>query len=114
MQYDSIFTGFKEGPVHFKPSYKLNVDSDVYDTSRKRRVPAWTDRILHKGDSPIKQISYSSATKVRLSDHRPVYASYQCMLSGEIHEDSVSNLTQEEEMGLLWTSETKSEVCVIL
>lgn len=114
MQYDSIFAGFKEGPVTFRPSYKLNVESDVYDTSRKRRVPAWTDRVLHKGDSAIKQISYSSAAKVRLSDHRPVYASYQCTLSGtDSNEDSVSNLTTEE-MGLLWTSETKSEVCAIL
>ena len=37
-----------EGPLHFRPTYKFDKNSDDYDTSAKHRVPAWTDRILYK------------------------------------------------------------------
>ena len=39
---------FKEGNIAFKPTFKYDPDSDVYDTSKKQRVPSWTDRILYK------------------------------------------------------------------
>ena len=48
------------------------------DSSEKSRIPAWCDRILRKGD--LKQISYSTAP-LRFSDHRPVYAVFQCTVS---------------------------------
>ena len=38
--------GFKEGPFTFKPSYKFDKGTALYDTSEKQRPPAWTDRVL--------------------------------------------------------------------
>ena len=45
----------------------------------KSRIPAWCDRVLRKGDI-LKQINYSTAP-LRFSDHRPVYATFQCTIS---------------------------------
>lgn len=42
------FQGFIEGPLHFRPTYKFDHQSDTYDSGKKKRVPAWTDRILFK------------------------------------------------------------------
>ena len=32
---------FDEGRIEFAPTYKYNPNSDEYDTSEKRRIPAW-------------------------------------------------------------------------
>ena len=32
---------FEEAPITFKPTYKYNTGTDDYDTSEKRRIPAW-------------------------------------------------------------------------
>jgi len=45
----------------------------------KARIPAWTDRILRKGTN-LRQINYNCAP-LRFSDHRPVYATFQCTVS---------------------------------
>lgn len=45
---DPIIGKFYEPPIKFNPTYKFNKDSDVYDTSAKKRVPSYTDRILVK------------------------------------------------------------------
>lgn len=45
----------------------------------KARIPAWCDRILRKGDN-LRQINYNTAP-LRFSDHRPVYATFQCTIS---------------------------------
>ena len=47
--------------------------------SEKARIPAWTDRILRKGVN-IRQTSYNSAP-LRFSDHRPVFATFQCTVN---------------------------------
>ena len=45
----------------------------------KARIPAWCDRILRKGEI-LKQMDYKTAP-LRFSDHRPVYATFQCAVS---------------------------------
>ena len=61
------------------------------DSSEKSRIPAWCDRILRKGD--LKQISYDTAP-LRFSDHRPVYAIFQCTIS-DIDETKKESLSRE-------------------
>lgn len=46
------FSGFSEGPLNFRPTYKFDRGTNTYDTSSKQRVPAWTDRILYSGAAP--------------------------------------------------------------
>lgn len=65
----SAFQGFEEGPLHFRPTYKFDRESEIYDTSSKRRIPAWTDRILYKGGR-CKLLTYQSEPYLRSSDHR--------------------------------------------
>ncbi|XP_005155333.2 inositol polyphosphate 5-phosphatase K isoform X2 [Danio rerio] len=43
---EPILQEFEEGPLRFKPTYKFDRFSETYDTSGKKRKPAWTDRIL--------------------------------------------------------------------
>jgi len=44
---------FEEGPLTFEPTYKYDHDSDIYDTSSKKRVPAWCDRIFYQSDNNL-------------------------------------------------------------
>lgn len=68
-----IFIGYTEAPINFRPTYKYDPGTDDWDTSWKRRVPAWCDRILFKG-SKIELLEYGSHPSLRISDHRPVSA----------------------------------------
>ena len=46
------FVHLQEAPITFRPTYKFDKHSQEpldYDSSEKRRVPAWTDRILFRG-----------------------------------------------------------------
>lgn len=62
---------FQEDTIAFAPTYKFDVGTDQYDSSEKRRVPAWCDRIFYRGGKRITPVTYTSLT-VRVSDHRPV------------------------------------------
>ncbi|KAI9351494.1 Endonuclease/exonuclease/phosphatase [Obelidium mucronatum] len=81
---------FSEGPIAFAPTFKYNLNSNEYDTSEKKRVPAWCDRILYKssglggggggksnvlgaGQDGIQLVSYERG-ECTMSDHRPVSA----------------------------------------
>ena len=47
-QNNKIIGSLKEAEIKFLPTYKFDKNSDVYDTSSKRRVPSYTDRILYR------------------------------------------------------------------
>ncbi|KAI5959861.1 INP53 [Candida pseudojiufengensis] len=74
------FSEFNEGVVLFYPTYKFDKASSNYDTSEKQRVPSWTDRILFlstkKKRNDLKQLNYNSVMDMLLSDHKPVYATF--------------------------------------
>ncbi|KAL6229879.1 hypothetical protein BDW75DRAFT_224124 [Aspergillus navahoensis] len=72
------FQFYNEGLVTFPPTYKYDIGSDTYDTSEKSRIPAWCDRILWKGPD-LRQLGYGDSN-MRLSDHRPVWATFTCTI----------------------------------
>ncbi|XP_064251157.1 inositol polyphosphate 5-phosphatase K isoform X2 [Passer domesticus] len=92
---EAFLKEFKEGPLQFKPTYKFDLDSEVYDTSEKKRKPAWTDRILWKvknlseaaskeGEFPEEEnpvsvtlTSYVSHMSYGISDHKPVTGTFK-------------------------------------
>jgi hypothetical protein len=102
------FPYYSEARITFMPTYKYDVGTDTFDTSyvlhpivlkspvltstysEKARIPAWTDRILRKG-SNLRQLAYNSAP-LRFSDHRPVYAIFECTVSivNEKRRDKIS------------------------
>ncbi|XP_034048367.1 inositol polyphosphate 5-phosphatase K [Thalassophryne amazonica] len=95
---ESILAGFVEGPLKFPPTYKFDVGTHTYDTSAKKRKPAWTDRILWRlrrtgspvpthnaalqrgltswlgGATRVTQHLYRSHMNYTISDHKPVSA----------------------------------------
>ena len=51
-----VFRGLREGALAFRPTYKFDKASANpfgYDTSEKRRIPAWCDRIFFRGSTPF-------------------------------------------------------------
>ncbi|XP_052832622.1 inositol polyphosphate 5-phosphatase K [Octopus bimaculoides] len=79
------FVDFKEGPITFPPTYKFDVETEVYDTSEKQRVPAWCDRILWLAHDDsyegvhldVKQLHYKHHPSYKTSDHRPVTSLFE-------------------------------------
>lgn len=90
-----VFRGFEEGPITFKPTYKYDPGTQMFDTSQKQRTPSYTDRILFKcrqaprrassllgGSLPMTTPTgapflvcnkYNSVQSVCTSDHKPVW-----------------------------------------
>eukprot|EP01129_Flabellula_baltica_P006797 TRINITY_DN2586_c0_g1_i1.p1 TRINITY_DN2586_c0_g1~~TRINITY_DN2586_c0_g1_i1.p1 ORF type:complete len:952 (+),score=154.71 TRINITY_DN2586_c0_g1_i1:100-2856(+) len=73
-----ILSKFTEGKLTFPPTYKYDIGYNRYDTSEKRRVPAWCDRIIYKekGSHYIHQTLYTRG-ETTMSDHRPVYSTFE-------------------------------------
>lgn len=40
----TVFAGYMEGSLLFRPTYRYDVGTDDYDTSEKMRIPAWTGK----------------------------------------------------------------------
>lgn len=105
------FPYFDEMEIKFPPTYKFDPGTNLYDTSEKVRIPAWTDRILSRGKI-LKQLSYDSVESILFSDHMPVYATFEARttvideakradISKEIQQKLVNNLSISNEHELL-------------
>ena len=72
--------GFIEGDITFLPTFKYYPNQNEFDIKNKRKLPAWTDRILYLkrqtclSISDIVQTEYNSMQNVLMSDHKPVYS----------------------------------------
>ena len=73
-----IVQEFQEGNIQFPPTFKYDLGSDRYDTSSKKRIPSWTDRILWRvrceggvpGPVAVEQLQYNHVPEVNCSDHK--------------------------------------------
>lgn len=73
-----VFVGFSEGPLEFRPTYKLHPGSNsLYDMSKKARIPAWTDRILFIDREGTRLLRYTCDDTLLASDHLPVFAEFE-------------------------------------
>jgi endonuclease/exonuclease/phosphatase family metal-dependent hydrolase len=71
----AAFVGFHEGERTFAPTYKYDVGTSTFDSSKKARAPAWCDRVLWRSDASVEVRSLSYAShELKTSDHRPVSA----------------------------------------
>lgn len=78
-RHGRVFAGWNEGKIFFPPTYKYSNNSDRYAGEsirhkKKRRTPAWCDRILWHGHG-LQQLSYVRGES-RFSDHRPVCSTF--------------------------------------
>ncbi|NWU47185.1 INP5E phosphatase, partial [Dromas ardeola] len=79
MSRGSIFKGFQEADINFRPSYKFDIGKDSYDTTSKQRTPSYTDRVVYRSRyrDDIHAVKYSSCPVIKTSDHRPVFALFR-------------------------------------
>ena len=73
---NQLLVDIEEGDLTFDPTYKFDIKTTNYDTSKKNRVPSWCDRILWKRNINIQQLKYNSANYLN-SDHRPIYGIFK-------------------------------------
>lgn len=88
---------FQEMPITFAPTYKYNVGTDDYDTSEKKRAPAWCDRILFRGLGRIKCTEYRR-WELHASDHRPVSGRFMIRIKriDPVRRENVLQMTTAE------------------
>jgi len=106
----NVFEGYKEGAIKFRPTYKYDPGTSRWDTSWKSRSPAWTDRILWRGETII-QSTYRSHESLVISDHKPVSASFQIPL--EIRKEVVEDMNNNEDTKEILTSQVTGHNLVI-
>lgn len=75
------FSRFDEAPIAFRPTFKFDPGSSLYDSSEKNRAPAWCDRILYRRGDRLQPLVYDAVHSIRASDHRPVH----CLFAAETH-----------------------------
>ncbi|CAD8166728.1 unnamed protein product [Paramecium octaurelia] len=68
---------YQEGSINFLPTYKYDKNCQIYDTSKKLRIPSWCDRILvNCKEELICSQRYYQRNECLDSDHRPVSSYY--------------------------------------
>ncbi|KAG0478464.1 hypothetical protein HPP92_013183 [Vanilla planifolia] len=96
MKAGKVFQGMREGQIKFPPTYKFEKHQaglSAYDSSEKKRIPAWCDRILYRDSRSISVAEcslecpvvstisvYEACMDVTDSDHKPV----RCVFNLEI------------------------------
>lgn len=87
------FTGFSEGPLTFRPTYKYQPGTSKYEQrpDKKLRAPAWCDRILWwtaPGVEPrhCRQLFYGSTDHLLSSDHKPVMSLFEVAVKTTIRD----------------------------
>lgn len=74
-----VFHDFEEGKLEFKPTYKYQPGTDMYEQrpDKKLRAPAWCDRILWLAQEPghVAQLNYLRS-ELNCSDHKPVMSTF--------------------------------------
>lgn len=112
---ETVLEGFQEGPLKFPPTYKFDIGTDTYDTSGKKRKPAWTDRILWrlratapsgagKRDSiagltsgtKVTQHCYRSQMEYTVSDHKPVSSIFTLQFPYRVDVPLVTLIVEDE------------------
>ncbi|KAG9293362.1 hypothetical protein G9A89_007608 [Geosiphon pyriformis] len=96
---------FNEGILNFAPTYKYNPGEDTYDSSDKKRTPAWCDRILWRGNK-IKQVNYQRY-ECKVSDHRPISGAFIVNTKAI---DKTKRVEIESEVKEKWNIKLKEEI----
>ncbi|XP_064322142.1 phosphatidylinositol 4,5-bisphosphate 5-phosphatase A isoform X2 [Phalacrocorax carbo] len=108
-----VLSGFQEGPLNFPPTFKFDVGTNKYDSSAKKRKPAWTDRILWKIKSPsvglgaggrrpsqgvlsVSQLCYCSHMEYTVSDHKPVVAIFAVQFASKADKPPIEIYVADE------------------
>ncbi|XP_054466941.1 phosphatidylinositol 4,5-bisphosphate 5-phosphatase A [Anoplopoma fimbria] len=116
---ETVLEGFQEGPLKFPPTYKFDVGTDTYDTSGKKRKPAWTDRILWRlratattaaalsagkrgsnsgltSGTKVTQHYYRSHMEYTVSDHKPVSSIFTLQFPYKVDIPLVTIIVEDE------------------
>ncbi|KAL6465760.1 hypothetical protein MHYP_G00258930 [Metynnis hypsauchen] len=114
---ETVLEGFEEGPLKFPPTYKFDVGTDTYDTSGKKRKPAWTDRILWRlrpmapasnnmskrsslsgltSGTRVTQHFYRSHMEYTVSDHKPVSSIFTLQFPYKVDIPLVTIIVEDE------------------
>jgi len=92
-----VFTDFYESKITFIPTYKYDIGTNIFDTSEKKRAPAFCDRVLwYKASNSLKPSEVTSFNKITeednewiipknydsyrdltISDHKPVISEFE-------------------------------------
>ncbi|KAI1316951.1 hypothetical protein EDD11_009195 [Mortierella claussenii] len=84
------FSEFEEHPITFQPTYKYDVGTNAWDSSEKRRVPSYTDRILWRSKilakDSVETLFYKSHMDLNISDHKPVSAFFKLKVKTLLHD----------------------------
>ncbi|XP_040011195.1 phosphatidylinositol 4,5-bisphosphate 5-phosphatase A [Xiphias gladius] len=116
---ETVLEGFQEGPLKFPPTYKFDVGTNTYDTSGKKRKPAWTDRILWRlratapagaalsagkrgsisgltSGTKVMQHCYRSHMEYTVSDHKPVSSIFTLQFPYKVDIPLVTLIVEDE------------------
>ena len=107
---NTLILQMDEAPIKFSPTYKYNIGTSEYDTSKKR-TPSWTDRILFKKFSETIPLAYNKCI-LSLSDHQPIYGFYRIKTQeiDKSKKQSIMNQIIKDKAQNIRGYETKSEL----